>query len=93
MNALGLASTTTGVAAVDSGLRLVLAEGHKVLYKQLVAWLLQGQLYDPHQEFFIVKQDGDESFLVEENETVTKSRRCSVRLDQLMGGVGSYSYK
>ena len=34
-------ASTTGVAAVGAGLRLVLAEGHKVLYKQLVAWLLQ----------------------------------------------------
>ena len=34
-------ASKTGVAAVGAGLRLVLAEGHKVLYKQLVAWLLQ----------------------------------------------------
>ena len=77
-------ASTSGVAGVGKGLRLVLAEGHKVLYKQLVAWLLQGQLYDPHQEFFIVKQEGEESFLVEENETVTKSRSGCFRLDHKM---------
>ena len=67
-------ASTSGVAGVGKGLRRVLAEGHKVLYKQLVAWLLQGQLYDPHQEFFIVKQEGEESFLVEDNETVSRSK-------------------
>ena len=77
-------ASTTGVAGAGQGLRRVLAEGHKVLYKQLVAWLLQGQLYDPHQEFFIVKQEGEESFLVEDNETVSKSKSGSYRLDYKM---------
>lgn len=31
----------------------ILREGHKVLYKQLLAWLLQGSLFDPFEEFFI----------------------------------------
>ena len=30
-------------------LNTVLSELHKVLYKQLLAWLLQGNLYDPYQ--------------------------------------------
>ena len=32
----------------------LLYEGHKVLYKQLLAWILQGSLFDPYDEFFIV---------------------------------------
>lgn len=32
----------------------LLYHGHKVLYKQLLAWLLQGNLFDPYEEFFIV---------------------------------------
>ena len=31
----------------------MLHEGHKVLYKQLLAWILQGSLFDPYEEFFI----------------------------------------
>ena len=36
-------------------------EGHKVLYKQLLAWMLQGHLFDPHQEFFIAEEKEKES--------------------------------
>ena len=59
----------------------VLATGHKVLYKQLLAWLLQGHLYDPRGEFFIVREEegeGEESVLVGEGEgelSRSKSRR------------------
>jgi hypothetical protein len=42
----------------------LLHEGHKVLYKQLLRWILQGNLNDPFNEFF-VKCDN--------NETVEKS--------------------
>ena len=77
-------ASTSGVAGAGKGLRLVLAEGHKVLFKQLVAWLLQGQLYDPHQEFFIVKKEGEESFLVEDNDTVSKSKSGCYSLDYNM---------
>ena len=31
----------------------LLHEGHKVLYKQLLNWILQGNLYDPFEEFFV----------------------------------------
>ena len=34
---------------VRVALNTVLSELHKVLYKQLLAWLLQGNLYDPYQ--------------------------------------------
>jgi hypothetical protein len=34
---------------VRTALNTVLSELHKVLYKQLLAWLLQGNLYDPYQ--------------------------------------------
>ena len=35
----------------------LLHEGHKVLYKQLLAWILQGSLFDPYDEFFIVPDE------------------------------------
>ena len=35
----------------------LLYEGHKVLYKQLLAWILQGSLFDPYDEFFIEPDD------------------------------------
>ena len=54
----------SGVAWVGAALRLVLAEGHKVLYKQLLAWLLQGSLYNPHDEFLIVVDEGAEESLL-----------------------------
>jgi hypothetical protein len=37
------------VDGVRTALNTVLTELHKVLYKQLLAWLLQGNLYDPYQ--------------------------------------------
>ena len=42
-------ATSCGVSDVAAALRRGLSEGHKVLYKQLLAWLLQGALYDPYQ--------------------------------------------
>jgi hypothetical protein len=39
----------SGVDGVRTALNTVLSELHKVLYKQLLAWLLQGNLYDPYQ--------------------------------------------
>ena len=53
----------SGVAGVGTALKLVLSELHKVLYKQLLAWLLQGNLYDPFNEFFIVKDDKGRIYL------------------------------
>jgi hypothetical protein len=37
------------VDGVRTAFKTVLSELHKVLYKQLLAWLLQGNLYDPYQ--------------------------------------------
>ena len=48
--------------------------GHRVLCKQL---LLQGHLYDPRGEFFIVREEegeGEESVMVGEGD-LSKSRR------------------
>ena len=75
-------ASTCGVSEVGVAIRRVLAEGHKVLYKQLLAWLLQGALYDPHQEFFIVKKEGEESLLVgdEPGDTVMTSKSGSYKL-------------
>lgn len=76
-------ATSCGVAEVGAALRRVLSEGHRVLYKQLLAWLLQGALYDPYQEFFIVRKDGEESLLVGEDagDTVMRSKSGSYKLD------------
>ena len=41
-----------GVANVREAMQRLLHEGHKVLYKQLLNWILQGNLYDPFEEFF-----------------------------------------
>ena len=35
----------------------LLHECHKVLYKQLLRWILQGSLYDPFDEFFVKSAD------------------------------------
>ena len=47
----------SGVARVQEAMNRLLHEGHKVLYKQLLAWILQGSLFDPYDEFFIVPDD------------------------------------
>jgi len=74
-------ASKSGVAGVGAALRQVLAEGHKVLYKQLLAWLLQGALYDPSGEFFIVKEDGEESLLVGEEGDTSRSKSGRYKLD------------
>ena len=70
----------------------VLAVGHQVLYQQLLAWLLQGHLYDPLGEFFIVVEEelGEESLLVGEVEGETsrsKSRRYRLDMEQVPGHI------
>ena len=79
-------AATCGLTGVGVAMRRVLAEGHKVLYKQLLAWLLQGALYDPHQEFFIVRREGEESLLAgeEPGDSVARSRSGQYRLEHDM---------
>jgi len=74
-------ASSSGVAGVGTALKQVLAEGHKVLYKQLLAWLLQGSLYDPHGEFFIIKEDGEESLLVGDEGDTSRSKSGHYRLE------------
>ena len=50
-------ASMSGVARVQEAMNRLLHEGHKVLYKQLLAWILQGSLFDPYDEFFIVPDD------------------------------------
>ncbi|TRY67403.1 hypothetical protein TCAL_16942 [Tigriopus californicus] len=47
-------ASCSGVERVHESMNTLLYHGHKVLYKQLLAWLLQGNLFDPYEEFFIV---------------------------------------
>lgn len=76
-------AASSGLTEVGVAMRRILAEGHKVLYKQLLAWLLQGALYDPHQEFFIVAREGEESLLVgeEPGDSVARSKSGQYRLE------------
>ena len=46
-------ASCSGVANVREAMQRLLHEGHKVLYKQLLRWILQGNLYDPFEEFFV----------------------------------------
>jgi len=50
-------ASMSGVARVQEAMNKLLHEGHKVLYKQLLAWILQGSLFDPYDEFFIVPDE------------------------------------
>ena len=76
-------AASSGLTEVGVAMRRILAEGHKVLFKQLLAWLLQGALYDPHQEFFIVTREGEESLLVgeEPGDSVARSKSGQYRLE------------
>jgi len=80
-------ASASGVEGVGVALKQVLSELHKVLYKQLLAWLLQGNLYDPFNEFFIVKDDkAEESLLIlgEEGEkSRSKSKTFQLRLEMV----------
>lgn len=49
----------SGVANVKEAMQRLLHEGHKVLYKQLLRWILQGNLYDPFDEFFVKACDNE----------------------------------
>lgn len=53
-----LQASCSGVANVREAMQRLLHECHKVLYKQLLRWILQGSLYDPFQEFFVLPSDG-----------------------------------
>ena len=46
-----------GVQGAGEALKQVLATAHRVLYKQLLAWLLQGHLYDLWCELFVVREE------------------------------------
>ena len=50
-------ASCSGVANVREAMQRLLHECHKVLYKQLLRWILQGSLYDPFDEFFVKSAD------------------------------------
>ena len=54
-------SAVDGVGDVKDALNDVLFECHKVFYKQLLAWILKGNLHDPFQEFIIEEVEGETS--------------------------------
>lgn len=84
-------ATASGVEGVGAALKKVLSELNKVLYKQLLAWLLQGSLYDPFHEFFIVKDSkADDSILIvgdEGERTRSKSSSYELRLELVPGHI------
>ena len=54
-------ASCSGVANVREAMQRLLHECHKVLYKQLLRWILQGSLYDPFDEFFVKCIEKDET--------------------------------
>ena len=54
-------SSCSGVAEVRETMQSILHEGHKVFYKQLLAWILKGSLHDPYHEFIIEEIKDQES--------------------------------
>merc|ERR1712080_209222 len=58
-------ASCSGVAEVREAMQAILHEGHKVFYKQLLAWVLKGSLHDPYHEFIIEEiRDQDSPNLV-----------------------------
>ena len=58
-------SSCSGVAEVRETMQSILHEGHKVFYKQLLAWILKGSLHDPYHEFIIEEiKDHDSQNLI-----------------------------
>eukprot|EP00898_Chlorokybus_atmophyticus_P000917 jgi/Chlat1/1826/Chrsp138S02145 len=50
------ARTHCGVPALQTAFRRLLWQCHQVMYRQLAAWMVHGQLIDKHAEFFIRKR-------------------------------------
>ena len=59
-----------GVANVREAMQRLLHEGHKVLYKQLLNWILQGNLYDPFEEFFVKSIENNTNNQLKNGESV-----------------------
>merc|ERR1719342_573790 len=53
-------ASLSGVAGVRQAHQLVLHHCHKVFYKQLLAWVLKGDLHDPFGEFIIEQLHNDD---------------------------------
>ena len=85
-------ASCSGYSSVAEAMKILLHEGHKVLYKQLLAWILQGSLFDPYDEFFIQIDDDERHesstiLLPAEDRsnalvsTVSKAKRYKLRAD------------
>ena len=52
-----MAQARTGVNDYRALMEKMIRHLHDVLYRQLTAWMIYGQLTDQHREFFIVRCD------------------------------------
>ncbi|KAL1916526.1 uncharacterized protein VTP21DRAFT_5717 [Calcarisporiella thermophila] len=52
--------TQTGVPEIKSVMMRILKACHAVFYQQIAAWMMYGQLRDPHAEFFIREDSREE---------------------------------
>ncbi|VVB05581.1 unnamed protein product [Arabis nemorensis] len=68
-----------GVPELRTCLQRLLWHGHQVMYNQLAAWMVYGILQDPHEEFFIKRQeDGALDHRSSQEEISEKLARTSV---------------
>ncbi|KAG6966053.1 hypothetical protein JG687_00005044 [Phytophthora cactorum] len=50
-------STSSGFPRVRQCMQELLYSCHRVLFKQMMAWMVYGEIVDPHKEFFVKKID------------------------------------
>ena len=80
-------TSCSGVANVRETMQRILHEGHKVFYKQLLAWILKGSLHDPYQEFIIeeIKDQDAQNLLL--NPDVTNDNRENIANSHNMSSI------
>ena len=84
-------ASCSGVAEVRETMQSILHEGHKVFYKQLLAWILKGSLHDPYHEFIIEEiKDQDSHNLVLGQDVATENKGNTGNLHN-MSAISVYS--